>query len=318
MPEHAAGELACVLAPEVAAQLDLSTLRRVPGSFATPGQADRYADVLLSARLREGEGEALVYVLLEHQSTADRWMVLRALRYVVRIWERWLQEHPAARRLPPVLPVVVSHDPAGWRVPASLEQAFGLSAGTLEAMRPHLPMFEMVVDDLAAVSDAELRRRAMSAMGRLALGLLKHARRFDVFLADLGRWAEAMREVMEAPGGLSALSVVLTYMHLVNDQVPREQVAERLDAVLGRGAKEAYVTEGELLIQEGLEKGLQQGRQEGVLQGQRAVLRHLLERRFGELPERALARLEAAGAEELDQWADRVLTAATLDEVVGA
>ncbi|MFW6050405.1 MAG: Rpn family recombination-promoting nuclease/putative transposase [Myxococcota bacterium] len=317
LPEHAAGELACVLPPDVAAQFDLSTLRRVASSYATPGEADRHADVLLSVGLRDEPGEGLVYVLLEHQSTSERWMVLRMLRYLVRVWEHWLREHPTASGLPPIVPVVVSHDPGGWRGPVGLDEALAAGARSLEAMREHLPLFRMVVDDLSTVGDAELRRRAMSAMGRLALGLLKHARRFDVFFGDLAHWAGTFREVMAAPEGLSALGVVLNYMHLINDQVPQERVAEHIGALLGQEAKEAYVTEGERLIQQGLEKGLQQGLQTGLAQGRRDLLRHLLERRFGApLPDEAIVRLNEAAIPELDRWAERVLTATSLEDVL--
>jgi hypothetical protein len=43
--------------------------------------------------------EALVYVLVEHQSSGDPLMPFRMLRYMVRIWDRYLTEHPGAARL---------------------------------------------------------------------------------------------------------------------------------------------------------------------------------------------------------------------------
>jgi hypothetical protein len=101
------------------------------------------------------------------------------------------------------------------------------------------------------------------------------------------------------PGGREAFASVLRYIYLVNDQVPPQEVAEQLGRLLGAGAKEAYVTYGEQLIQ----------------QGQVKLLRKLLEERFGPLSEPTLKRLEAAGDEDLDRWARRVLTAGTLDEV---
>ena len=70
---------------------------------------------------------------------------------------------------------------------------------------------------------------------------------------------------------------------------------------------------------EGRQEGVRQGRAEGVAQGraegERAVLERLLRRRFGTLPLRVGARLGAAAEAELEVWADRVLDAATLDEV---
>jgi hypothetical protein len=197
------------------------------------------------------------------------------------------------------VPVVVAHDPQGWRAPVGLDEALAIDADTLEALRPHLPLFRMVLDDLTGVSDDALRRRAASTLARVTLGLLKHARNFGRFHDEMARWAGILIEMFTGPGGREAFASVLRYIYLVNDQVPPREVAERLGRLLGQGAKEAYVTYGEQLIQ----------------QGQVKVLRKLLERRFGLLSEQTLERLEAAGDQDLDQWVERVLTARTLDEV---
>ncbi len=60
------------------------------------------------------------------------------------------------------------------------------------------------------------------------------------------------------------------------------------------------------------------GIDEGLLQGERVVLLRQLTRRFGPLPAWFAPRLEHAGREELEQWADRVLEVAHLEEVFGA
>jgi predicted transposase YdaD len=314
VPEHARGELTTVLPPALVARLDWATLRAESASFVSMGEQKRHADVLLSVGVRGG-GEVLVYVLLEHQSTADPWMVLRLLRYMVRIWERWLRDHPETRRLPPVVPVVVSHDPQGWRVPVGLEEALDIDDATLKALRAHLPLFRMVLDDLTAVSDDALRRRAASTLARVTLGLLKHARDFGRFHREMARWTAILVEMLTGPGGRDAFASVLRYIYLVNDQVPPQKVAEQLGRLLGAGAKEAYVTYGEQLIQQGMERGREEGLGEGLRQGQVKLLRKQLEQRFGPLSELALKRLQTAGDEDLDRWAGRVLTAGTLDEV---
>ena len=68
---------------------------------------------------------------------------------------------------------------------------------------------------------------------------------------------------------------------------------------------------------QGLEQGLQQGRQEGRQEGEAALLLRLLERRFGPLDEPIRQRVRTADAETLLQWGERILTAGTLEEVVG-
>ena len=52
-----------------------------------------------------------------------------------------------------------------------------------------------------------------------------------------------------------------------------------------------------------------------LAQGYREMLRHLLEQRFGTLPASAEARLEEADGKTLKAWGNRVLTAASLDDV---
>jgi hypothetical protein len=57
------------------------------------------------------------------------------------------------------------------------------------------------------------------------------------------------------------------------------------------------------------------GRDEGLAQGQRTTLIRLLTRRFGPLPEAVTTRVAAAGTEDLERWSDRILDAASLDDV---
>jgi hypothetical protein len=196
-------------------------------------------------------------------------------------------------------------------VPVGLDEALDADDATLEALRPHLPLYRMVLDDLTGVSDDALRRRVASTLARVTLGLLKHARDFGRFHGEMARWAAILVEMLTGPSGREAFASVLRYIYLVNDQVPPQEVAEQLGRLLGAGAKEAYVTYGEQLIQQGLQKG----REEGLQEGQVKLLRRQLEQRFGPLSELSLKRLQTAGDEDLDRWAGRVLTAGTLDEV---
>lgn len=71
-----------------------------------------------------------------------------------------------------------------------------------------------------------------------------------------------------------------------------------------------YVTSVERL---GIQKGLQQGLQQEAA----ALLRRLLTRRFGALPEWVEARLRAAPTATLESWAERLFDAASLEAVFG-
>lgn len=59
----------------------------------------------------------------------------------------------------------------------------------------------------------------------------------------------------------------------------------------------------------------QEGRTEGMQQGEARLLLRLLEKRFGPLPEAKRALINAADADTLLQWSDKLLTADSIEAV---
>jgi predicted transposase YdaD len=308
-PEHAAGELRHLLDPAFAARVVWSGLRLVSGSYVDDTLRGRHTDLLFSARVLDGGAggetvEALVYLLFEHQSTDDPLMPFRLLLYIVRVWEKVVRETPSIRRLPAILPIVLHHSERGWGSPTTLHGIIDLDATAMALAGKHLPQFEMMLDDLSAQSDDSLRARAISALGRLALFCLRHAREPQVLLEQLRRWLDLIREIQATPGGSDALVLIWRYVMVTNGQATPEAVVAHLLDVVGVEHKEEIMTAGEQLIER------------GVKTGQERSLLKLLRARFGALPDVAAARIHAADSTRLDAWLDRVLTAATLDDVL--
>lgn len=81
-PANAASQLRAVLAPDLVAQLDLDQLEQVPASFVDRNLSWRHSDLLFTVPFNGRD--AFIYVLIEHQSSTDRWMPFRMLHYMVR------------------------------------------------------------------------------------------------------------------------------------------------------------------------------------------------------------------------------------------
>jgi hypothetical protein len=80
--------------------------------------------------------------------------------------------------------------------------------------------------------------------------------------------------------------------------------------------REAFLEGERAGFQEGERAGFQEGERAGFQQGERAVLLRLLRRRFGpEVDTHVEQRIVAASSEQLEIWAERVLSAATLAEL---
>ncbi|HEY2566630.1 MAG TPA: hypothetical protein VGH95_02820 [Candidatus Aquirickettsiella sp.] len=70
----------------------------------------------------------------------------------------------------------------------------------------------------------------------------------------------------------------------------------------------AYITSFERI-------GRQQGLQEGIQQGEYAILQHLLQRKFRQIPSQYLAMLLEANSETLLRWSEKILEAKSIAEV---
>jgi hypothetical protein len=148
--------------------------------------------------------EALVYVVLAHQSTQPPLMAFRLLRYVVRVWERWLDDHPGAPRLPVVAPLVLHHGPRRWAAPRALSDLYDLPRGILAGTRAILPELRFALDDLAATDEQALLARPAPPFAAAALCLLQAAPRGHPMESVFERVGVSLRAVARSRAAPSA------------------------------------------------------------------------------------------------------------------
>ena len=297
-PQHAAVELRAVLPLALTRQMDLDHLRVESGSYVDEALSERHSDLLYSVPF--GARRALVYVLFEHQSTVDALMPFRMLRYLVRIWDGWLRDHPEGTRLPLILPLVLYHGAQGWTAPLALQDLIDLEPAHLAEAQPFIPHFRLLLDDLSALSDDELRLRSASALVPLVLYLLKNARHDPQLVEHLHGWAQAFNAVWSAPNGWKTFEALIRYILQVSSTATAEKVEVMMEASVGAGAREVVMTVAEQLMEK----------------GERRLLMRLLQRRFGPLPTEVLARVERADETMLERWADEILFAESLDALL--
>jgi hypothetical protein len=124
--------------------------------------------------------------------------------------------------------------------------------------------------------------------------------------------AQAVEEILRMPP--RAWERTIAEPILVQfDFIPREGDSLE-ETMLGT----EILKKGEQIIQNAERKGERRGERRGERKGERRLLLKLLRLRFGDLPQAAVARVEEGELEQIEQWGERVLTATTLDEVLGA
>lgn len=90
------------LPAELRAICDLSALKLESGSFVKDDLRQYFSDVLYSLKTTAGEG--YVHVLIEHQSSHDKHMAFRLMRYAVAAMQRHLEA--CHKKLLLVIPVL--------------------------------------------------------------------------------------------------------------------------------------------------------------------------------------------------------------------
>jgi hypothetical protein len=290
--------------------LDLDGMERMNAKFHAETGGRREGDMIWRIPRRGGGGDTYVMLLLEFQSTSDRWMALRALVYVGLLWQHLVREKrlPPDGRLPPVLPVVVYNGDPRWAMPLALHELVGLPEDT--PLWRYQPDLRYHIVDEGAFSEDDLAARDTLAALLFRLEASPDPDRVvvlaDAVLAWFGRH----------PGfeGLKPLFAELLG-GLMGPLAPGVRVPEELLEVRNMLATRAEDWKRQWL-QAGRAEGLVKGRVEGRVEGEAALLIRQLERRFGALPAEVRDRVASADAAALETWGLRVLDAGSLDDVL--
>ncbi len=313
--ELAAAELQSIFAPELSAQLDWSTLELATSQDERVGEGERSHDLLFQVQRTGDAGSAYIFVLFEHQRTSDSDMALRLLDYMVRIWRRARRELPSGSLLPPIMPVVLSHAPGGWRAVTRFVDLLGPAGPARAPFEPYTPDFVYVVDDLSKLDDEGLRARRLPAELTVTLWAFRDGPRGEpAILAGITAFGPEIEEVSSGPEGPDAQWLFLGYLSIsAGKKSPSPDTLLQALRSTGPATRRAAMNNLEKFAEKYRLVGLEQGREEE----RRRVLCSLMQKKFGEVDPQLLARMDSLPAEALDEALDRILTADSVEAVLG-
>ncbi|MGX9299915.1 Rpn family recombination-promoting nuclease/putative transposase [Pantoea ananatis] len=257
-PEIARDFMELHLPAELRAVCDLSTLKLESGSFVEDDLRQYFSDVLYSLKTAQGD-DGYVHVLIEHQSSPDKHMAFRLLRYAVAAMQRHLEA--GHKKLPLVIPVLFY---TGKRRPYPYSTRW-LDDFTDPALANRLYITAFPLVDVTIIPDEEIaEHRSMAALTLLQ----KH-----IHQRDLAELVDKLVPVLLA-GYLSSSQVVSLIHYIV--QAGETADAEALVRELAHRVPQhgdALMTIAQQLeqkgMEKGMEKGIQLGREEGRSEGER-------------------------------------------------
>ena len=292
--------------------LDFASLEKVSGSYVTDDLRAREDDIIW--RVRWGSEWMYVYILLEFQSTIDRFMAVRMLVYLGLLYQDLIRagQLTADGSLPPVLPVVLYNGNKAWDAAQEIGELIVEPPPGMERYRPQLCYFLL---DEGRFSDTELAPLKNLAAALFRLEGSRTPQDVERVLAALIEWLKSPEQASLR----RAFTVWLKRVFLPG-RVPGVEFSNLNDLQEVQSMLAERVIEWtEEWKRQGAEKGRQEGRQEGLEEGlqkgEATLLSRMLELRFGPLSEGNRAKVRAADADTLLRWGERILTAATAEEV---
>jgi predicted transposase/invertase (TIGR01784 family) len=252
------------LPPELRQVCDLSTLQLESGSFIEEDLRAYYSDVLYSLQTEAGDG--YVYALIEHQSSPDKQMAFRLMRYAIAAMQRHLDA--GNDQLPLVIPILFYH---------GLVTPYPYSMNWLQAFsQPELAgqlyggNFPLV--DVTVIPDDDIMTHRRIAMLEL---LQKHIRQRD--LSEL--LEPLVTLLLSGYTSQQQLTSLMNYMLQVGDTAAPEAFIREL-AHRSPQHEETLMTIAQKLEQKGRQKGMQEGMQlgeaKGRMEGKLEVARSML------------------------------------------
>jgi len=91
--------------------LDFSTLERLDKSFVTEKFQEKESDIIYKVNFKGNE--IYIYLLIEFQSTVDKFMSLRILRYILEFYD-FLSQNDKFVKLPAVFPILLYNGEDKW------------------------------------------------------------------------------------------------------------------------------------------------------------------------------------------------------------
>jgi len=162
---EAASFLQRYLPQEVSQALHWATLTLREGSFVDEDLRASEADFLYEIAHGSSADPVWIYVLLEHQSTPDRWMRFRLLKYCCRIWDMSFREYPDQRELRAIVPLVFYQGERSWSYSREFADLFA------EAVRewPGVPRFAHGLIDQSGLHPEEVQGTLTTQLMQLLL-----------------------------------------------------------------------------------------------------------------------------------------------------
>ena len=283
-------------------EVDFDTLEKVACSFITDDLREREDDIIW--RVRYKQRWIYIYLLIEFQSTIDRYMAVRVPLYALLLYQDLIKSKQITPEelLPPIFPVVLYNGSKRWDSPVQLSDLIVDLPGGLEKYKPH---FEYLLIDEGNYKNIDLAplKNLVAVIFRLENSTTPTE--INLVVQNLIDWLKSP----EQEGIRRSFTVWIKRVLLSDEQ---QQTLERIQDL----------TEVRIMLAERVEQWskqwIEQGLVQGIEQGEKSLLYRQIEKRYGpEILIKIKLKIESIqNISQLEQIGDWILDCETSKEFI--
>lgn len=274
--------------------LDYSTLEKVSGSYVSDDFKQREDDIVW--RVKVGGEWVYLYILIEFQSTVDKYMALRMMVYIGLLYQDLIKQGNALPdgRLPPILPIVLYNGSQKWTAATNVSDLIPAVPGLMAEFKPSL---KYLLIDENVYTDTEL-----SSLRNLVAA---------VFRLERNKAPDDLVGVIDLLIDWLADRPDLKYMFfswIKGTLNKKPEYSKLLDKIDDLGSIK-------VMLADRLEEWAHGYMAEGKQEGETLLLQKLLAKRFGTIPAETTALISNAPVVDIERWFDRAIDAKQLSDV---
>ena len=250
-------------------EINLDSIKLESDTFIESNLRSQATDLLYSAQFSERLG--YLYLHVEHQSTPDKFMPFRLLKYVVAIMDRHLKQNKGDI-LPVVYPMVVYSGKEPYNCSRDIFDLFGsnkeLAIDTL--FKPHQLL------DFNKIDDNKIKQYIYHGV---IIKTMQRIHDHDIISALEKEIIPILQPLINLLGK-NYVNTVVHYVIEAGEISNEEKLIEIINHGLSKNFGEEAMTFANRLRQEGeqvgIEKGMQKGMQQGKYQASVSFVKYLL------------------------------------------
>jgi len=250
--------------------LDFERCEKLDKSFVSEHYKETESDIIYKVHFKQSNRlPAYVLILVEFQSTVQRFMAVRMLNYVTNFYMDYIAAHKNANLLPPIFPIVLYNGDAKWTAPTNIKDLIE-HADLFDKFIPHLDYFK--------IAENEFSKQELLKIKNVVSTLFLAEAHYDIELLK-----QELITVFNKAEDKKAISILLNWFeqlvihgrHVQADYDVLNRVYQDQSEV-----KQMLLTaiqkEHDILRNQGIQVGIQQGKTEGIQEERERMVKELL------------------------------------------